>query len=274
MAEFYLGGKKVYYETYGTGGEPILLLNGIMMSAKSWTPFIENFSRFNRLILMDFFDQGGSARMTGAYDHAIQIAAIEGLLAHLKLSVVNICGVSYGAEVGLGFAVKHPDKVRRLALFNGGARTAPLLRDIGRAWNEAARAEGGLAYYLAAIPVIYSDSYYENHADRMANRQKNLVPYFGTQEVKERLIRLTDSSENFNVVDKLGALGMPVLIVTAADDYLIPLREQEIMAEGIKHAHRVILPACGHASMYEQPLLFSALTLGFINSQNGEFVIQ
>ncbi|GHV95361.1 oxidoreductase [Spirochaetia bacterium] len=272
MAEFEFQGKKVYYETCGEG-EPILLLNGIMMSTRSWDPFIENFSRDNQLILVDFFDQGQSARMSAPYDHSIQIALLGALLDTLKLEKINICGISYGAEVGLGFAVRFPQKVRRLALFNGAARTPPLLADIGHAWNEAAKLEGGLAYYLAAIPVIYSDTFYEREKAWMDKRKEILVPFFANAEVKERLVRLTDSSENFNVIDKLPLLDMPVLVVSAEKDYLIPLREQETMLQGIKNAHHVILTDCGHASMYEKPLLFSSLTLGFINSPNSEFVI-
>jgi pimeloyl-ACP methyl ester carboxylesterase len=247
------------------------------MSTKSWAPFIENFSAQNRLILLDFLDQGQSSLLDGkdegVYDHSLQIDVITALLDHLKLDMITICGISYGAEVGLGFAIKNPKRVKRLLLFNGGARTAPLLRDIGHGWNEAAKSEGGLNYYLAAIPVIYSDSFYENNQAWMQNRQKILVPFFADQKVKDRFVRLTNSSENFNVVDQLGKLDMPVLVVTAANDYLIPLREQEILLKGIKNAHHVILPVCGHASMYEQPLLFSALVLGFVNSKKDIFAI-
>jgi pimeloyl-ACP methyl ester carboxylesterase len=270
VAEFNFEGKKVYYETYGSG-EPILLLNGIMMSTKGWIPFIENFSQNNQLILVDFFDQGQSERMTEPYDHAIQIALLGALLDTLKLEKVNICGISYGAKVGLGFAVKHPEKVRRLALFNGSARMPPLLTDMNLSWNEAAKAEGGYAYYHAAIPVIYSDLFYENEKAWMDKRKALLIPYFGLPGVKEAIVRLTNSSMNFDVVEKLSVLDMPVLVVSATLDNLIPLREQEMMVRLIKNAHHVILPACGHASMFERPMLFSSLTLGFINSKNSEF---
>ena len=272
MAEFNLQGKKVYYETYGEG-EPILILNGIMMSTKGWIPFIENFSANNQLILVDFFDQGQSERMTEPYDHAIQIELIKALLDTLNLEKANICGISYGAKVGLGFAVNYPQRVRRLCLFNGSARMPPLLTDMNIAWNEAAKMEGGFAYYHAAIPVIYSDLFYENQKAWMDKRKELLVPYFGMPGVKEAIVRLTNSSMNFNVVDKLSVLDMPVLVVSATLDNLIPLREQELMVRMIKNAQHVILPECGHASMFEKPLLFSSLTLGFINSRNSSFTI-
>ena len=273
MAEFNLKGKKVYYETYGAG-EPIILLNGIMMSTKSWVYFIENFSQNNQLILVDFFDQGQSERMTEPYGNSVQEELLGGLIDELKLETVNICGISYGAKAGLGYAVDHPKKVRRLLLFNGAARMPPLLAEISNSWNEAAKAEGGLAYYLASIPVIYSDIFYERQKEWMDKRKELLVPYFGIPGVKEPLVRLTNSMMNFNVMDKLSALdNMPVLVVTGRNDNLIPQREQEMMVSRIKNAHHVILPECGHASMFERPLLFSSLVLGFVNSKNSEIAI-
>ncbi|HCW72914.1 MAG TPA: alpha/beta hydrolase, partial [Clostridiaceae bacterium] len=38
MPNFSYNGKNVYYETHGEG-KPLILLNGIMMSTKSWTIF-------------------------------------------------------------------------------------------------------------------------------------------------------------------------------------------------------------------------------------------
>lgn len=53
MSEFLFKGKKVYYELHGEG-EPILVLNGIMMSTESWNAFKPSFSKDNLLILVDF----------------------------------------------------------------------------------------------------------------------------------------------------------------------------------------------------------------------------
>lgn len=269
---FTFNGKKIHYEEYGEG-KPLLMLNGIMMSTKSWASFIENFSKNNKLYLLDFLDQGQSDDLEGEYTHDIQIELIKSFLEFQKIEKINICGISYGAEVGLGFAVKYPQYIERLVLFNGAGRTAPLLRDIGRSWNESAKLEGGYAYYLNTIPVIYSDSYYENNQEWMQQRQEILVPYFAQQRVKDRLVRLTNSSEPFNVLDKLDAVDMPVLIVSSDKDFLIPIGEQKMVAERLKNASHVVLPNCGHASMYEEPMLFSTLTLGFINSESDKFAI-
>ena len=76
MAEFTFDGYKVYYETYGTAGEPLIILNGIMMSTASWKPFLEEFSKNNVVVLVDFLDQGQSHRMEKPYDHIIANGAV------------------------------------------------------------------------------------------------------------------------------------------------------------------------------------------------------
>ena len=51
------------------------------------------------------------------------------------------------------------------------------------------------------------------------------------------------------------------------------MHEQELLVQEIPNAHHVILPNCGHASMYEDPLVFMALVLGFANAKDVNYVI-
>ena len=84
MAQFDFNGKKVYYEIHGDKGEPILILNGIMMSTGSWKPFVKDFSRNNVMILVDFLDQGQSERMKESYNHKIQVELVDALLDKVR----------------------------------------------------------------------------------------------------------------------------------------------------------------------------------------------
>ena len=116
MSEFLFKGKKVYYELHGEG-EPILVLNGIMMSTESWNAFKPSFSKDNLLILVDFFDQGRSDRLDFEYKHDLQVDLLKALLEHIKIDRVNVVGISYGSAVALQFVLKYPRCVRRLCLF-------------------------------------------------------------------------------------------------------------------------------------------------------------
>ena len=271
MACFPYGEYRVHYEEYGKG-KPLVVLNGIMMSCASWKEFIEPFSANNHLVLVDFLDQGKSDRMTGKeYDHAIQVELVRALLDFLDLDEVCLMGISYGSEVAMEFALAYPDCVERLLLFNATARTGPWLGDIGDAWNKAAYDAD--AYYLTTIPVIYSPGFYLKKNDWMNRRREALRPVFGNPDFIEAMIRLTNSSRNYDIAHRLGEIAVPTLVVSCQQDYLTPVEEQQFIVERIPNSHHVILPNCGHASMYEQPLLYASLVLGFCNNTKTEYHI-
>lgn len=270
MAYFKFEGKQVYYETYGEG-RPLLLLNGIMMSCASWKEFIEPLSAQNMLILVDMLDQGKTDKMTEAYDHSVQLRLVDALLEHLGIEKLCVAGISYGSEVGLEYALDHPEKVERLMLFNATAATGPWLDDVGKAWNLAARDPE--AYYYTAIPVIYSPSFYKRNNDWMERRREILKPVFGNEVFINAMIRLTNSSSNYDVRHRLGELRCPTLIVACQQDYLTPVEEQKYLADNIADSHYVILPNSGHASMYEQPLLFAGLIVGFADTSKTKYNI-
>ena len=265
MAEFLYEGKRVYYEVHGESGQPLVILNGIMMSTASWKSFIPNFSRNNVCILVDFLDQGQSERMTESYDHSIQVGVLEALLDLLPYEKYNIMGISYGGEIAIQYAVKRPDRVRSLVLANTCARTSDWLRKIGDGWNAVAKTGVGEAYYLTTIPVIYSTAFYERESAWMDRREGVLIPYFSRPDVLESLIRLTDSSRDYDYTDRVGEISCPTLIISCSEDSLVPPTEQIILHEKIKGSHYGTINGSGHASMYEDPASFTALVLGFTN---------
>ena len=271
MAYFPYDKYRVYYEEYGKG-KPLLVLNGIMMSTASWKEFVEPFSANNRLILVDFLDQGKSDKLVGKeYDHEIQVELVKALVDFLGLDKVCLMGISYGGEVGQEFTLKYPEHVERLILFNATARTGPWLGDIGDAWNLATRDAD--SYYLTTIPVIYSPGFYVKKNDWLNRRREVLRPVFSNPDVIQAMIRLTNSSRNYDVADQLHNIKVPTLVVSCQQDYLTPVEEQQFIVEQIPDSHYVVLPNCGHASMYEQPLMYAALVVGFCNVSKTEYNI-
>lgn len=273
MSVFEFNNKEIYYDVTGEG-KPIVFLNGIMMSTASWTTFVSSMSANNMFIRVDFFDQGKSSRMEGeAYSQDLQVEVVHALLTHLGLDRAAIMGVSYGGEVALKFAIKYPNEVDRLILANTTACTSDWLKDIGHCWNRVGATLDGEAYYDLAIPVIYSPNYYERKREWMENRRKVLVPLFSQKEFQDRMRRLVDSAQTHNCKDEVHKITAPTLVISSQYDFLTPLHEQEFIVSQLKNVQHVMIPNCGHASMYEQPMLFSSLVLGFANVKDDEYVI-
>lgn len=273
MAYFNFQNKKVYYEVHGEG-KPLVILNGIMMSTASWKPFVDVFSQQNKLVLVDFLDQGQSDKLVNkTYTQQLQVDVINALFEHLNLTNVSLMGISYGGEVAQQFAVQYQSKLERLLLFNTCAYTSPLLGDIGKAWNLAAESKSGEAYYYTTIPVIYSPAYYARRLEWMRNREKVLIPVFANPTFSEAMVRLTKSADTHDVRKQLGEITIPTLVVSSDQDMITPMLEQDLMVKGLKNAHHVILTNTGHASMYEQPLLFASLVFGFVNVKATDYQI-
>jgi pimeloyl-ACP methyl ester carboxylesterase len=107
----------------------------------------------------------------------------------------------------------------------------------------------------------------------MENRRKILVPLFSTVEFQSRMKRLVDSAESHDCRSEFHKIQHPTLVISSKYDCLTPMHEQELLVQEIPNAHHVILPNCGHASMYEDPLVFMALVLGFANAKDVNYVI-
>lgn len=272
MAYFKYKDYNIYYDIIGNG-KPIVLLNGIMMSTLSWEPFVKSLSKDNQLIRLDFIDQGKSDKVNFNYTHDLQIEIVKALFDYLNLTNVNLVGISYGSEVALGFCIKYKNYVDRLMLFNTAAYTSEWLKEIGRSWIKVGRSKDPEAYYKTTIPIIYSQEFYEKNKDWIKNREAKLIQVFENEDFINSMERLTLSSESYDVRDKVSEIHIPTLIVSTDNDYLTPKINQEQLHKLIKTSHLINIPNCSHASMYDQPLLFVSLILGFTNTSDINFKI-
>ena len=256
--------KDIHIEVYGEG-EPIVLLNGIMMSTSSWKPFISVLSKQNKLILVDFLDQGKSSRMDERYPIAIQADVIKCALDALEIPKAHIAGISYGASAAMHFAAKYPDSVDKLLLFNCVSYSSPWINEIGNGWSAARHSPE--AYYHATIPIIYSMNFYNTNLDWLESRKDFLIEnIFNNKEFLDAMDRLLYSASQHDIREKLGEIKAKTLVVGSRDDALTPVAEQAYIYEQIPDAEFVIVEDCGHASMYEKPNCFTALLTGFVNN--------
>lgn len=100
----------------------------------------------------------------------------------------------------------------------------------------------------------------------MAQRKEILTKTaFANKDFLNSMIRLTNSANEHDVIEKLPEIETPTLIIGCEQDHITPLEEQRFMAEHMPNAELVILPETGHAAFYERPYVFAAIMLGFIN---------
>ena len=132
-----VGDLRVYYEVYGDGGVPLLLLHGGLFDIEQqFGPLLPGLSAGRRVIAVDFQGHG----RTNDIDRPLSVAAlasdIVAVLSHLGLAQVDVFGFSVGGGVALELAVEHPELVRKLVV-----SSASFARGGERGENTAAVAE-------------------------------------------------------------------------------------------------------------------------------------
>jgi 4,5:9,10-diseco-3-hydroxy-5,9,17-trioxoandrosta-1(10),2-diene-4-oate hydrolase len=112
-----VGGAKVHYQRAGAG-RPLLLLHGLVGSAKNWRQNINFLSRDSCVYAIDLFNMGESERVPGL--DAGLAATADRLVAYMDavgIAEADIAAHSHRGAVAMMLAARHPRRIRSLILF-------------------------------------------------------------------------------------------------------------------------------------------------------------
>lgn len=108
-------GIKIYTEIYGEG-EPLLIIHGNGGSIADFSNQIPFFQKKYKVILADNRSQGKSHDKGDSLTYEMMADDYEALLTALHIDSANVIGWSDGGINGLLLAIRHPKKVKKLAI--------------------------------------------------------------------------------------------------------------------------------------------------------------
>src|SRR6476620_1189095 len=108
-------GFKMYYETYGNG-EPLLIIHGNGGSINNFVYQIPYFSKEYKVVVADSRAQGKSTDNNDSLSYEMMADDLNALLDSLYLDSCYVIGWSDGGINGLLLAIRHPKKVKKLAV--------------------------------------------------------------------------------------------------------------------------------------------------------------
>jgi 3-oxoadipate enol-lactonase len=270
MAKVEIKNKEIYYEIHGEG-EPLVFLNGIMMSAASWRPFVNSFKGY-KLILIDLLDQGMSDKAAGEYTQELHVEMLKEFFDKLSLSNINLLGISYGGEVAQLFTLNYPEYINSLILSNTTSKTTRVLKDIEVLWDKVAATYDGSLFFKATMPYVYSHKFYEENVHWMEKREKLFIDLF-KPEWYEGFRRAIKSAGSLDITEKIKEIIAPTLIISGDLDIITPLEYQLKIKEAIKDSRMFIIKDAGHGAMYEKPYEFAAAVKGFLDVIKNNIII-
>jgi cis-3-alkyl-4-acyloxetan-2-one decarboxylase len=215
------GGVRMHYLDEGAG-EPVLMVHGNPTWSLYWRRLVQGLADRYRCVVPDHIGCGLSDKPDDSryrYTLASRIDDLEALVEHLGLERVTLAVHDWGGAIGFGWAVRHPEQVRRLVILNTAAFHLPLgkrvpwqlrlVRDsrlgvfLVRGFNAFARGAAWVGCTRRRMPVEVRDAYcapYDSWANRIATaRFVQDIPlgpgdpaYPVVDEISAGLIRLAD----------------------------------------------------------------------------------
>ena len=209
-------GFKMYYETYGEG-EPLLIIHGNGGSINNFLYQIPYFSKSYKVILADSRAQGKSVDTKDSLSYEMMADDLNALLDSLHTDSCYVIGWSDGGINGLLLAMRHPDKVKKLAVT--GANLTPDT--------------------TAVDPFVYHWA---------MNYNKQLASMKQTDSVKNmmKLAHLLSYEPHIRI-DQLNKIRCPALVIGGDHDILLP-KHTLLIAASIPNSYLWIVPNSGHST--------------------------
>jgi 3-oxoadipate enol-lactonase len=233
-------------------GERVVVLSGSLGSTLDmWDAQVPPLAERFRVLRIDHPGHGGSPLL---YVRSVEGIAGEvvALLDELGLDRVSLCGLSLGAAVAMRLALDVPDRVERLVLCSTSMRFAT-----SEFWEERARSvrEGG----VEAVADVVLERWFTPDFEDVRPYREMLV-----STPSEGYARCCDALRDWDVRGRLGAIGIPTLVVAGADDPSTPLPELEAIAGEIPGARLVVLERARHLGNIERAGEFNDALLSFL----------
>jgi pimeloyl-ACP methyl ester carboxylesterase len=230
-------GFNMYYETYGSG-EPLLFIHGNSGSIKDFRNQIPYFAKNYQVIIADSRAQGKSVDPTDSLSYEMMADDLNAFLGKLNIKNCNIIGWSDGGINGLLMAIRHPDKVKKLAVT--GANLWPDSTAVNSYMNQLV-----VQAYLHSVDTL--------------KKMKKVTPEM-RNEVK--VLRLLGFEPHITIA-QLHTITCPALIIGGDQDVIRP-EHTLLISQSIPKAFLWILPNSGHSTPVYYKDQFNATVADFL----------
>ncbi len=250
----------LYYETAGQG-QPVLFIHGLGSSTRDWELQVPVFSQHYQVVTFDIRGHGRSDKPPGPYSIPLFADDTAALIRALDIAPAHVIGISMGGMIAFQLAVSSPDLVKSLVIVNTGPELAP------RTFKE--RLE--ISQRLLLVRLLGMRKMGEVLSERLLPKpeHEDLRRVFverWAENDKRAYLDAMRGLVGWSVVDNLGDIRCPALLVAADQDYT-PVSVKMACVKRMPNARLSVVADSRHATPVEHPDEFNEIVLGFLAEQ-------
>ncbi len=266
MPRLKVGDLDLHYDVHGSG-EPLLMIMGLGASSAVWGPeLIQKLAKSFRTITFDNRGTGQSDKPDAPYSIEMFADDAAGLLTGLSIPRAHIFGVSMGGMISQEFALRHPNRTATLTLgctTAGGAHSVPPPPESLKVLTAPREGVAPEEIIRRGWPLAYTSGYIRAHKAELEAGIPRLLEHPTPPFAFKRQLEGTYTLKTW---DRLPGIKAPTLVITGAEDVLIPARNSELLAERIPGAKLHLIPNAGHGFTTEAMDEFLDVFVPFVKS--------
>ena len=249
-------------------GAPVVFGHSFLWSSQMWAPQVDHLKERYQCITPELWGHGRVSQLPESVGHLTDVADTHAkLLEELTLEPCALVGLSVGGMWATQLALDHPKKVKALVLM--GTSVAPEPEDSKLRYlsmlSLVEQVETLPSIIIEQIAPLFFSPY------TMANRQELVEDFkirlaqIDRQDIEAIVSIGRQIFMRKSLMNRLGELEIPVLIMVGADDRSRPVRESEAMVERIPNARLAVIPQAGHVCNLEQPKRVNSILSEFLD---------
>jgi len=247
-------------------GTPLVLLHGYPFDGSIWQGQVDYLSKEAHVIAPDTPGFGQSPDLPGDSKDATMDAYADILAATLKENGQNnivLVGHSMGGYISFAFLRRHADMLRGLVLVATKAGADTEAGREGRFKQAAAVEEkGAQAVVEAMLPKLFAPATYEEKPELVESIRNTMLQ----QNRRGIIAALHAMASRPDSTPDLAGISVPVLIISGAEDAVMPAAEADNLHSGIRGSQHVTIEGAGHMLMLEEPDRFNEALSTFVHS--------
>jgi pimeloyl-ACP methyl ester carboxylesterase len=252
---------RIHYEEQGEG-EPLLCVMGLSADHLAWALQVPAWSERFRTIVFDNRDVGQSFQAEQDYEVSDMAADTLALADALELDSFHLLGMSLGGAVAQEVALAAPERVRTLTLVVTYPGAGNWGRERARLWGPEVLRKSREEHVDYLIFYTTSEQFHDN--PEQVEFLRNVILSNPHPQTPEAFVRQLDAGGRHEARDRLGSLTMPVHVIGAEHDTLVPVWKSKELAELIPGAELTIMERAPHGVNIENAQDFNAIVLDFL----------